>query len=91
LQQASAQLDQADAFVTITTEFKHAPSPGLLNIPNHFGSSKFSFKPSCVVTYSAGKWGGTRAALALRPILFELECLPVSAMTHVPKAQEVLK
>lgn len=33
------------------------------------GSSIFSLKPSAIVSYSAGQWGGTRAAMALRPIL----------------------
>ena len=42
------------------------------------------------VTYSAGQWGGTRAGVALRTTLSELGCLPVSAMIHIPKAQEVL-
>jgi chromate reductase, NAD(P)H dehydrogenase (quinone) len=60
-----------------------------VNILNHFGSSEFSFKPSAIVSYSAGQWGGTRAAIALRPILSELGCLAVSAMIHIPKAQEV--
>ena len=44
----------------------------------------------CTVTYSAGQWGGTRAGVALRTTLSELGCLPVSAMIHIPKAQEVL-
>ena len=43
-----------DAYVTITPEYNHAPSPALLNILNHFGSSTFSFKPSAIVSYSAG-------------------------------------
>lgn len=60
-----------------------------LLLQNHFGSSIFSFKPSAIVSYSAGQWGGTRAAHSLRAILSELGCLPVSAMVHVPKAQEV--
>ena len=42
------------------------------------------------VTYSAGQWGGTRAGVSLRTTLSELGCLPVSAMIHIPKAQEVL-
>ena len=44
----------------------------------------------CTVAYSAGQWGGTRAAVALRSTLSELGCLPVSAMIHIPKAQEIL-
>lgn len=83
-------LKNADAYVCVTPEYNHAPSPGLLNVLNHFGSSTFSFKPSAIVSYSAGQWGGTRAAIGLRPILSELGCLPVSAMIHVPHAQNVL-
>ena len=82
-------LTNSDAYVTITPEYNHAPSPALLNILNHFGSSVFSFKPSAIVSYSAGQWGGTRAAIALRPVLCELGCLPVSAMVHVPNAAGV--
>ena len=96
--QVPAELDElhsilakSDAYVAVTPEYNHAPSPALLNIFNHFGSSIFSFKPSAIVSYSAGQWGGTRAAIALRPVLSELGCLPVSAMVHVPKAQEVFE
>ena len=90
LEEIAQALESADCFVAISPEYNHAPSPGLLNVLNHFGSSKFSFKPSSIVSYSAGQWGGTRAALALRPILSELGCLPVSAMIHIPHAQDVL-
>lgn len=88
LDELHTTLQDADAYVTITPEYNHAPSPGLLNILNHFGSSTFGFKPSAIVSYSAGQWGGTRAAHALRPVLSELGCLPVSAMMHIPKVQE---
>ena len=89
LQEMADALEAADCYVAITPEYNHAPSPGLINILNHFVSSLFSFKPSAIVSYSAGQWGGTRAAHALRPILSELGCLPVSAMIHVPQAQDV--
>mmetsp|Transcript_51618 Transcript_51618/g.154975 ORF Transcript_51618/g.154975 Transcript_51618/m.154975 type:complete len:256 (-) Transcript_51618:384-1151(-) len=80
---------KVDAFVTITPEYNHAPSPALINVLNHFGSSTFSFKPSAIISYSSGQWGGTRAASALRPILSELGCLPVSAMVHIPNTAGV--
>jgi chromate reductase, NAD(P)H dehydrogenase (quinone) len=80
----------ADAIICITPEYNHAPSPGLVNILNHFGSSVVSFKPAGIVSYSAGQWGGTRAAIGLRPILSEMGCLPVSAMIHIPYCQDVL-
>ena len=64
-------------------------SPALANLLNHFGASLYSYKPSAIVTYSAGQWGGTRAAVNMRTFLSELGCLPVSAMVHVPKAHTV--
>ena len=91
LAQIQDTLQGADTYVMVTPEYNHAPSPALLNLLNHFGSTVFSYKPSAIVTYSAGQWGGTRAAIALRPILSELGCLPVSAMVHIPAAQDVLQ
>ena len=82
------RLAAADCYCCVTPEYNHAPSPALLNMLNHFGSSLFGFKPSLIVSYSGGQWGGTRAAHALRPALSELGCIPVSAMIHVPKAGE---
>lgn len=90
LKEMHATLEKADAYITITPEYNHSPCPGLMNLMNHFGSSTFGFKPSAIVSYSAGQWGGTRAAHSLRPFLSELGCLPVSAMVHVPNAGEVL-
>lgn len=91
LQELHDLLIQADDYVAITPEFNHAPSPGLLNTLNHFGSSVFGFKPSVIVSYSPSQWGGTRAAHSLRPILSELGCIPVSSMIHFPKAHQVLE
>jgi len=88
LKKAKTVFMEADAYVCITPEYNHAPSPGLTNVLNHFGSSVFSFKPSAIVSYSGGQWGGTRAANALRPVLSELGALPVSAMIHIPNAQD---
>ncbi|KAL7553780.1 hypothetical protein ACHAWF_017107 [Thalassiosira exigua] len=90
LQEVHSTLKDADGYVCVTPEYNHSPSPALLNVLNHFGSSTFSFKPSAIVTYSAGQWGGARAGVSLRTTLSELGCLPVSAMIHIPKAQEVL-
>lgn len=79
----------ADGYIMISPEYNHCMSPALANLLNHFGSSLFAYKPSAIVTYSAGQWGGMRAALGMRTFLSELGCLPVSAMIHVPKAQDV--
>ena len=83
------KIKAADGYVMISPEYNHSMSPALSDLLNHFGSSLFSYKPSAIVTYSAGQWGGLRAAINMRSFLSELGCLPVSAMIHVPKAQEV--
>lgn len=89
LEVLAARIAQADAYVMVSPEYNHSMSPALADLLNHFGSSLFSYKPSLIVTYSAGQWGGARAAVSMRAFLSELGCLPVSAMVHIPKAQEV--
>lgn len=89
LRELAEKISKADAYVMVSPEYNHSMSPALAHMLNHFGSSLFSWKPSLIVTYSAGQWGGTRAAVAMRPFLSELGCLPVSAMIHVPKADKV--
>ncbi len=74
----------------VSSEYNHSMSPALAHLLNHFGASLFALKPSAIVTYSAGQWGGARAAMGMRGFLSELGCLPVSAMAHLPKAQEAL-
>ncbi|HAB92634.1 MAG TPA: NADPH-dependent oxidoreductase [Pseudomonas sp.] len=90
LQMLADKIQQADGYVMVSPEYNHSMSPALANLLNHFGSSLFSYKPSVIVTYSAGQWGGARAAVNMRTFLSELGCLPVSAMIHIPKVQEVL-
>jgi len=89
LEDLASRIGEADGYVMVSPEYNHSMSPTLAHLLNHFGSSLFSYKPSAIVTYSAGQWGGARAAVTMRTFLSELGCLPVSAMIHVPKAQEV--
>ncbi|MFC2991484.1 NADPH-dependent FMN reductase [Halomonas tibetensis] len=90
LDSLAGKIEAADGYVMVSPEYNHSMSPALSHLLNHFGSSLFAFKPSAIVTYSAGQWGGARAAVAMRTFLSELGCLPVSAMIHVPRAQEAL-
>ncbi|SBS31237.1 FMN-dependent NADPH-azoreductase [Marinomonas spartinae] len=91
LEELAQKIEWADGYVMVSPEYNHSMSPALANLLNHFGSSLFSYKPSAIVTYSAGQWGGMRAAIGMRTFLSELGCLPVSSMIHVPQAQEVFE
>ena len=89
LEHLASEIASADGYVMVSPEYNHSMSPALAHLLNHFGSSLFAFKPSAIVTYSAGQWGGVRAAVGMRTFLSELGCLPVSAMVHIPAAHTV--
>jgi NAD(P)H-dependent FMN reductase len=72
LQALAEQIAAADGYVMVSPEYNHSMSPALANLLNHFASSLFAFKPSAIVTYSAGQWGGARAAMGMRAYLGEL-------------------
>uniref|UniRef100_A0A6T8I3V3 NADPH-dependent FMN reductase-like domain-containing protein n=1 Tax=Hemiselmis andersenii TaxID=464988 RepID=A0A6T8I3V3_HEMAN len=79
-----------DAIIVVSPEYNHTVPPALSSLMGHFGGSNYSCKPSGIVTYSVGPFGGTRAAIALRPMLSELGCLPVSKLCCLPTASSVL-
>ena len=64
-------LDVADGFVIVSAEYNHSISAALKNLLDHYQSEYF-YKPSGIVTYSAGPFGGVRALVNLRGILAEL-------------------
>ena len=78
-------LQAADGFVVVSAEYNHSISAALKNLLDHF-QSEYLYKPSAVVTYSAGPFGGVRALVNLRAILAELgtpsipSAFPISAI-----------
>jgi NAD(P)H-dependent FMN reductase len=64
-------LRSADGFVIVSGEYNHSIPAALKNLLDHFQSEYF-YKPSAIVTYSAGRFGGVRALVNLRGILAEL-------------------
>ena len=71
LQQIADAVSAADAFVVVSGEYNHTVPPGLSNLMDHFLEQYF-FKPSGIVSYSAGPFGGVRAAMTLRAMLGEM-------------------
>ena len=64
-------LQAADGFVVLSAEYNHSVPAALKNLLDHF-QSEYLYKPSAIVTYSAGPFGGVRALVNLRGILAEL-------------------
>jgi NAD(P)H-dependent FMN reductase len=76
-------IDAADAIIVVSAEYNHAPPPALKNMLDHY-DVEFHFKPSGLVTYSAGPFGGVRAAMQLRAIMAELGAISTSATLPIP-------
>ncbi|MDH3533438.1 MAG: NAD(P)H-dependent oxidoreductase [Gammaproteobacteria bacterium] len=64
-------LSAADGFVIMSGEYNHSIPPALKNLLDHY-QSEYHYKPSAVVTYSAGPFAGVRGLVNIRGILAEL-------------------
>ncbi len=82
MQKAHEVLDAADAYVVVGGEWNHSIPAGLKNLLDHF-QREFYFKPAGICTYSAGPFGGVRAAPHYRTILGELGMVTPSIMFAV--------
>jgi chromate reductase len=81
----------ADAFIIISPEYNHVAPPALSSIMGHFGGSLYKCKPSGIITYSPGPWGGMRAAMCIQVMNHELGCLPVSKLVGLPDVASLIK
>lgn len=61
----------ADGFIIVSGEYNHSVPAALKNLLDHF-QKEYLYKPSGIVTYSAGPFGGVRGLGNLRTILAEL-------------------
>jgi NAD(P)H-dependent FMN reductase len=77
----------ADAFVIVTGEYNHGVPPALSNLLDHFLEEYF-WRPSAIVSYSAGMFGGVRAAVVLREMVAEMGMPSMSSTLPVPKVQQ---
>jgi NAD(P)H-dependent FMN reductase len=80
---------RADAFVVVSGEYNHSIPPALSNLLDHFLEEYF-FRPSAIVCYSAGAFGGVRAAMQLRAMLCELGMPSISSLFPIPRIQTAL-
>jgi NAD(P)H-dependent FMN reductase len=74
------------AFVVVTGEYNHSIPPALSNLLDHFLEEYF-FRPSAIVCYSSGAFGGVRAAMQLRAMLCELGMPSIPSLFPIPSVQ----
>lgn len=80
---------RADAFVVVSAEYNHSIPPALSNTLDHFLEEYF-WRPSGIVCYSAGQYGGVRAAMQLRAMLAELGTPSIPSLLPIPRVQKAL-
>jgi NAD(P)H-dependent FMN reductase len=79
----------ADGFLIVAGEYNHSIQPGLSNLLDHFLEEYF-WRPSAIVCYSQGQFGGVRSAMQLRALLAELGMPSIPSMLPIPTVQNAL-
>lgn len=77
----------ADGFLIVSGEYNHGIPPALKNLLDHFLEEYF-WRPSGIVCYSAGGFGGVRAAMQLRMTLAELGMSSVPSLLPIPRIEQ---
>jgi NAD(P)H-dependent FMN reductase len=80
---------RADAFVIVSAEYNNGIPPALKNTLDHFLEEYF-WRPSAIVCYSAGRFGGVRAAMQLRMTLCELGTPSIPSLLPFPQVGQAL-
>lgn len=80
---------RADGFCVVSAEYNHSVPPGLSNLIDYF-LEEYAFRPSAIVCYSAGPYGGVRAAMQLRAMLCETGMASIPSLKVIPKIGSAL-
>jgi NAD(P)H-dependent FMN reductase len=82
-------LSQSDGFIIVTGEYNHSMPPALKNLLDHY-QKEYHYKPSGILSYSAGRFGGIRAAIQARITLAELGTPSIPTILSVPQIQKTI-
>ena len=88
LERLAGEIRAADGVVVVTGEYNHSMPPGLVNLLDHFLEEWF-WRPAGIACYSAGQYGGVRAAMQLRALLPEIGMPSIPSILAMPKAQDL--
>ena len=89
LETLAEKIRTADAFLFVVGEYNWSVQPGLKNLTDHFLEEWF-WRPAAIASYSAGRFGGVRSALAWRDILGEMGMVVVSSSIAVGPIKDAL-
>jgi len=80
---------RADGFCIVSAEYNHSVPPGLTNLLDYFLEEYF-WRPSAIVPYSAGPFGGVRGAMQLRVLLAEVGMPSIPSLQPIPSIGNAL-
>jgi NAD(P)H-dependent FMN reductase len=89
LEELAALYRRADGFMIVTAEYNQSIPPALKNLLDHF-LEEYSWRPSSILSYSAGRFGGVRAAVTLRSVLAELGMPSLPTILAIPSIGKAL-
>jgi len=89
LERLASLYRSVDGFLVISAEYNHGIPPALKNLLDHFLEEYF-WRPSGIVCYSAGSFGGVRAAVQLRMTLAELGMASIPSLLPIPRIAEAI-
>jgi NAD(P)H-dependent FMN reductase len=85
-QKVAEMITESDGYIIVSGEYNHTVPPALLNLMDHY-LGEYNWKPSAIVSYSAGAFGGVRAAMHLRAYLCEIGTPSISSLFPIPQVQ----
>jgi len=88
LKELQSAIKNADGYLPITPEYNHSTSPAMVNTLDYFLEEYF-FKPTAIVSYSVGGFGGNLAGNHLRQIFAELGAPAISSMLSISRVKQV--
>ncbi|MBR1252241.1 NAD(P)H-dependent oxidoreductase [Bradyrhizobium sp. AUGA SZCCT0240] len=89
LEELAEKIKAADGFIFVTGEYNWGVQPGLKNLTDHFLEEWF-WRPAAIVSYSAGRLSGARAATAWHGTLSEMGMVVTSSTIAVGPISQTL-
>ncbi|MGF1553118.1 MAG: NADPH-dependent FMN reductase [Paracoccaceae bacterium] len=89
MERLAGMIRRADGVLVVSGEYNHGIPPALKNLLDHF-LEEWYFRPAAIACYSAGRYGGVRAAMQLRMTLAELGMPTISSLLPVPAVSDAV-
>jgi len=87
MEKVAKMIKKSDAIIIVTAEYNHGPPAALKNLMDHY-LDIYYFRPSAIVTYSAGSFGGVRSASHWRDMLAEMGMPAIPSSFPIPRIRD---